>query len=248
MDNAAYFATRDLVERNPAYRWLFVDALRLCAVPYGEGDLSPEADEGHQLPVVSVRIAGSGADADSISAVAADAANSAIDARRTSAAAVQTAASLFAMLGNAGALRQIIAVDGVLYDGDIGALQADNSIADDADIFFGYTATEAGRRAACDLMEESSLSALCANRPHHAEAFRLVLALCQKQGGCTAKDLEGPLDEAGYLRRDERTHLPTVYPSFFAGALETVGLLRWDESHWRITAKGSAALAAGAGE
>lgn len=215
--NAIYFAIRKLIKDNPAYRPLFMYALKTC---------------GAEAPMAAVN-----APLDNCDTVA-----DAVEKERIACGAIQNATSILDMLVNRMAIEQVIMVDDALYDGSMDDLQVDADIPLDAQISYCYRLTPEGAQVYRDEREDSSFEALCAQKPQHKEPFLMVLSLCERTDGATTKDLETPLDEAGFLFRDARTNLPTFYPSYFTGALERIGLLCWDETLWRTTAEGSAAL------
>lgn len=151
--------------------------------------------------------------------------------------------ALVAVMERAGALARTVLVDGVPYEGGREALQADESIPEDAVVASSLQATPEGLRAV-DLFEEPrSLSRLCAEAPGRAEAFRAVLAWCAEPGGASTRALQERLREAAMLETEADRAVDGLHASYFTGALESIGALAWNGKAWVATDKGRASLA-----
>jgi hypothetical protein len=147
---------------------------------------------------------------------------------------VQSLSSVVEMLVRDGGLTETLTVDGELYEGTLEDAFNDETIADDAECLIYENITEAGRQTLEDIRPEHRAADLLSSQPHHRAGFIATLKACDVDGGLTTKQLEAVLDEQGLLFRNERTNLPTIYPSMYANFLKDVEAIRWDHA-WITT-------------
>ena len=154
---------------------------------------------------------------------------------------LQDVPSVIGTLVSRGALVCERYVDGVLYEGDMRQLQADESVPEDAKIECFYRASEEGTAAASAHSPEGLIDQLFSAHPENAEGFRGVLEACRHAGKST-RELQDALREGGLLAVDPETGLETLHASYFTTALERAGALEWIDKKWRTTAEGERAL------
>ena len=165
-----------------------------------------------------------------------------LDAARSGAYQIQTAASIVDALVRNGALEQQITVDSQPYAGTLRDLQEDESIEPDAVVEQFLVATAEGLEYAAAASDTNQISQLIKSRPEYSLGFYVVLESCMEDGKSTS-ELQDALRQASALPIDERTGLERVHTSFFTGALERVGALEWREGRWHTTAAGREAAA-----
>jgi hypothetical protein len=158
-----------------------------------------------------------------------------------SASAVQGEHAIIEMLVNNQGLEKTILVDEEPYLGSLSDLQAESGVSDEADIQTKYQTTEEGRAILEAYDPLQRCHELFKTEASHRDGFLFVLDFCNQKKRCAASDLEEGMKGTVYLKQDERTKLPTVYPSYFTTELERVGLLDWDRE-WCITESGKEAL------
>ena len=155
---------------------------------------------------------------------------------------VQPLSSVIELTVRLGGLSEEVEIDGVAYAGSIEDAFNDESLADDASVSVYATTTEAGRLVAAQCDPRERAWSLFREKPQFAEGFLYTLKLCDVKGGLSTSQLEEALDDAGFLYRDERTKLPTAYPSMYGNLLKDVGAICWDHA-WITTETGRAVMA-----
>ena len=173
----------------------------------------------------------------------ADEAAAAIDAARSGASQIQSAASILETLVRNAGLEMSITVDGEPYEGTMRDLQADESIAADAQVTQTYHATEAGRAVLQATSPQSRIQALIEQNADFTLGFHIVLERSDTPDGVSTRDLQAALREAGALPKDTFTGMETVHASYFTGALENAGALEWKGGRWHTTDAGREAVA-----
>lgn len=162
------------------------------------------------------------------------------ETRRTSKSQILSNAAVVDALVRAGALDQLVAVDGEPYEGTLEELQADEAIPEDAPVAVTVRATEAGLAAAAALAEERSFARLIAGQPAREEAFRAVLSWCAEEGGLSTRQLQERLKARDLLETEAARGIDGLHASYFTGSLESVGALAWNGKAWVATEKGLA--------
>lgn len=154
---------------------------------------------------------------------------------------IQPLSSIIEMLVHGGALEEAVEVDGVPYEGSVEDIYEDETISDESVSLIYESTTEVGRIVAAALSPRSLAVALFEAEPDLTEGFLVVLAECDVPSGKTTKQLEEALDAKGLMHRDERTNVPTMYPSMYANMLKDAGCIEWSHA-WITTDAGRAAL------
>ncbi len=154
---------------------------------------------------------------------------------------IQPLSSIIAMLVHADALDETIEIDGVAYGGTIEDAFEDENISDESVSLLYESATDIGRIVARALSSKSRAAALFESEPDLMEGFLVVLAECDVPEGKSTKQLESALDARGLMHRDERTNVPTMYPSMYANMLKDAGCIEWNHA-WITTDAGHEAL------
>lgn len=156
----------------------------------------------------------------------------------TPATFIQSPQNAITTLVRAGVVSETVLVDGMPYDGNASDLLDDEGVSDDANIVYMVNITLAGTFALDALAPSCETQVLFDAKPQHARAFRMVLDACAHEDGATPASIERLLqDDPCALMRDENG-VPSVYPSYFTGALEKAGALVWDSRAlvWRLAA------------
>lgn len=154
---------------------------------------------------------------------------------------VQPLSAVLELLVREGAAVESVTVDGVPYEGTLHDAFEDESITEDCETLIYVQTTGAGVLLAQRLMPEERARTLFCDRPDLAPALMRTLELCNTSQGLATSALQELLDADGYLCRDERTNIPTRYPSLFANLLKDAGCIRWDHA-WITTDLGRSLL------
>ena len=155
---------------------------------------------------------------------------------------LQPVSSIVDVLVRAGVVDKTLEVDGKPYDGTLRDAMGDETLPDDAALVEFVTINEVGRLAQRLNAPERRVHQLFRDRPHLLAGLLATLRLCAAEPGMGTRDLQEELDGLGLLERDERTGLPTLYPSAFCNALKDVGALEWRDHNWVTTELGRGVL------
>lgn len=155
---------------------------------------------------------------------------------------VQPLSAILALLVREEAAEESVTVNGAPYEGTLRDAFEDESITDESEVLIYAQATEVGVLVAQQLAPEERARALFYDRVDLAPALKRTLEVCNVPQGRTTSELQEILDVDGFLRRDERTNIPTLYPSLFANLLKDAGCIRWDHA-WITTDLGRSVLA-----
>lgn len=150
-------------------------------------------------------------------------------------------ASCVDVLVRAGALIEVVLVNGSPYEGTLEDLQLDPNVADDAVVKSELRISEDGRELMEAYAPEVTLRSLMDERPQHAPVFETVLSACSAEGGCSREALEHAIEAVLPEEAKSETGNKRVYPQYYLDALETAGGIVWDGS-WRTTTAGAAIL------
>lgn len=150
---------------------------------------------------------------------------------------VEPLSSLVNMLVRHGALEETVRVDGEPYGGTISDVYEDTEIDEESTVLVYEETTEAGRLVLADLSPEKRTYEVFQSHPHLADGLLRTLQLCDREGGLKTRELQDLLDAEGYLYRDERTGIPSIYPSLYGNLLADAGALRWEHA-WITTELG----------
>ena len=161
--------------------------------------------------------------------------------RATGELPIQPLSSVVEMLARSGALEETLEIDGVPYEGTIEDAFEDESVSDESTSLIYESTTDVGRIVARALSPKSRAAALFEAEPDLMEGFLVVLAECDTPTGKSTKQLESALDARGLMHRDERTNVPTMYPSMYANMLKDAGCIEWNHA-WITTDAGHDAL------
>lgn len=162
------------------------------------------------------------------------------ETHRTSKSQILSGAAVADVLVRAGALAPSVFVDDEPYGGTLEALQADETVPEDAAVAVTVRATEAGRAAAAAVAEERSPERLVAEQPARAGAFHAVIQWCAEEGGLTTRQLQERLKAHDLLETEAARGIDGLHASYFTGSLESVGALAWNGKVWVATEKGLA--------
>ncbi len=146
----------------------------------------------------------------------------------------QKPATVIDILVRAGAVSELLTVDGEPYDGTMEDIQLDESISLEAEVSDRIAITDAGRQLSSSIDPTNTLRALFDERPHYKETFKRVLSVCLPQEGASREALEQAIESCGSIISPDGAR---VYPQFFMDALESAGGIAWDGA-WRTTDAG----------
>ena len=147
---------------------------------------------------------------------------------------IQPVSSVIEMLVRDGALTEQLEVDGVPYDGTLEDAFEDESITEESESLIYEQTTDLGRLVSSMISPQARTAQLFEDEPDLKEGFLTVLSECDCEGGKSTKELEAALDARGLMCRDERTNIPTLYPSLFANMLMDAGCIEWHHA-WVTT-------------
>ncbi len=154
----------------------------------------------------------------------------------------QTPHTLISMLVEAGGLERIcLDTQGSEVDEKVLAGLSDDE-ADDLVDSYALLTTDAGRTAAALLDPARRLRARLAERPHRAETYRALLALCAGSPQ-TLPQIEQFFKDTPGLALDQVTSYHTLSPDYYVDRLEKCGAIVW-RGAWCATQAGMEALAA----
>ncbi len=154
---------------------------------------------------------------------------------------IQPLSSIIEMLVRAGALEEVLEIDGVPYEGTLEDAFNDENISDESESLIYESITEVGRLVASQISPAARTSELFEVEAKFLGGFKVVLSECNCEQGKSTKELEEALDAKGFLYRNERTNIPSVYPSMYANMLKDADCIAWNHA-WITTDAGRAAL------
>ncbi|WP_276915651.1 hypothetical protein [Parvibacter caecicola] len=142
-----------------------------------------------------------------------------------------------AMLRDWGLLSMTTYVDGCPYGGTAQELADDPAVSADAQITYGFQATQQGGEVADALAPANRLTTLFEADAEENKVYQRILQLADVPQGASRNQLEAALYDDGLIPRDPRTGLVSVFPSYYIDNLERAGGLVW-ESSWKTTEAG----------
>lgn len=142
-----------------------------------------------------------------------------------------------ALLRDQGLLSMTVYVDGECYEGTLDDLRDDESVSDEAVVSYGFTVTDEGRDAALAIAPKGRLATLFEADEADNPVYCRILVLADQPTGVAKAELEKTLLSEGLIPIDERTGLPSIFPSYYIDNLERAGGLVW-ESTWKTTDEG----------
>lgn len=155
---------------------------------------------------------------------------------------LQTPQQILTLMVKYGALNEALLVDGEPYEGTIQSFQEDETIPEDADIAYELSLTELGRKAKREFGPAAKIAKLLEEDAESAPIYQKLLAFLHVEGGRPKSEIEEMLladDDA--VKRNPKTHIPTIYPVYYTTALEDAGALYWN-GVWNLTEAGKAFL------